>query len=126
MSSESILIGLLNAAPELVADGVTAYGAVPAQRPDRFVTVERTGGQRDRLMDRPTWAVQCWGAAHGPRSARSDAADMADMVADVIIRRVALDGRVARVDVTTSYHFPDPDSGQERTQLVVTGVLMLV
>jgi hypothetical protein len=118
VNSETLLIGLLNADDAIQQDGIEAFPEIPEDRPPRFLTVERTGGQRTPLMDYPTWAVQCWG------SDREDASTLADLVADRIATGLVLDGRVASLDVTSSYNFPDPDSGQARYQLVVTGVLM--
>lgn len=40
--------------------GVPCYGQVPADRPERFCDVARTGGGADNLIDRPVVAVRCW------------------------------------------------------------------
>lgn len=37
-----------------------AFAEVPERRPERFLTVERTGGAGDFRVDRPTVAVQAW------------------------------------------------------------------
>lgn len=44
---------------------------VPESAPDSFVTIERTGGYVEDMLDHPTIAVQCWAATD------ADAEDMA-------------------------------------------------
>lgn len=39
---------------------LTAYLEVPADRPQRFVTIERVGGRELEYSSRPTIAVQVW------------------------------------------------------------------
>lgn len=56
MDIEPHLIGFLNRAG-LAAE---AFPEAPEQRPQRFLTVERTGGAGDFRVDRPTVAVQAW------------------------------------------------------------------
>lgn len=46
----------------LLALGYDAYANVPADPPEEFVTVERTGGSVTDLVDHPSIAVQCWAA----------------------------------------------------------------
>lgn len=42
--------------------GYRTSTVVPANAPDEFVTVERTGGGVDSYVDKPVFAVQAWGA----------------------------------------------------------------
>lgn len=116
-NSEVLLIGELNADMELQNAGLEAYGEIPDDRPERFITVERTGGQRTKILDYPTWAVQVWAED------RLSASEACDLVRERILNGVILNPEVGALDVTTSYNYPDPDSGQARYQLVVTGVL---
>lgn len=44
---------------------------VPESAPDSFVTIERTGGYVEDMLDHPNIAVQCWAATD------ADAEDMA-------------------------------------------------
>ena len=111
------LIAFLNSDAALVGVGLVSFGAIPEDRPGRFITVERTGGARDRLIDHPTFAVQVWAES------RATAATLADLVADRIRDGFILQPEVAAVDVTTAYNWPD-ESGQDRYQLVVTAVIM--
>lgn len=56
MDIEPHLIEFLNRG-HLAAE---AFAEVPERRPERFLTVERTGGAGDFRVDRPTVAVQAW------------------------------------------------------------------
>ena len=40
--------------------GVPCYGQVPAERPDTFIDVYRTGGGVSNYIDHPVVAVRCW------------------------------------------------------------------
>lgn len=117
-NSEVLLIGYLNADPEIQNDGLEAFPEIPDERPGRFITVERTGGQTSRLMDYPTWAVQVWAED------RNAASDLAVTVGRRLMGGFSLLHEVADVDVTTTYNWPD-ESGQARYQMVVTAVLMV-
>lgn len=92
--------------------GVPAYAEVPGDRPERFVTVERTGGSSEPFRDLPTVAVQCWAQT------RYEASEMARRSRDACLDYMDEPG-VSRVEVTSMYDFPDPDSRQPRYQLVV-------
>ena len=51
---------------------------VPNPRPDKLVTVERTGGGSDgKAIDRPTVAVQCWAGTRSEALALSQEAERA-------------------------------------------------
>ena len=103
---EATLIGYLR--NEL---GVHVSASVPRDRPQRFVTVERTGGALDQFRDLPMFAVQAWGVS------AADAASLADDVRKALPGLIEVD-EVARVNVGSTYNFPDPDSGQARYQTV--------
>lgn len=115
-SSEAALIVWLNADSAVL---VEAFGSIPEVRPSSFITVERTGGQQTTLIDSPTLAVQCWAGT------RSEAMELADLVASRLRDGWRQQSYVAACDVNSIYNFPDPDSGQARYQLTVTASLML-
>ena len=115
-SGEADLIAWLNADPSVT---VEAFGNVPEVRPPSFVTVERTGGQQTTFIDSPALAVQCWAGT------RSEAMELADLVASRLRDGWRQQSYVAACDVNSIYNFPDPDSGQARYQLTVTASLML-
>lgn len=91
---------------------------VPETRPQRFITVERTGGQRTHLWDSPMFAVQAWAPSEAEASA------LADEVAVAILDWQA-SSIVAYSDVRSVYAFPDPDSRVPRFQLTVSATLAL-
>lgn len=92
--------------------GVSAYADVPADRPKRFITVERTGGSRDEHFDRPTLAIQVWA---GSRAVASGLAyDTQRTLWDLIDHPA-----VGHIHYGTLYHWPDPDSRHERYQFTV-------
>lgn len=74
MSVEAIVIAGLSEALD-----VPVYADVPSERPETFVTVERTAGGRDvhGLVDRPQLAVQSWAPTRYLASALSDEVDAA-------------------------------------------------
>lgn len=104
----------------LVGMGYNAYVRVPKDRPQRFVTVERTGGGVENMVDYPLIAVQTW--AQTQAEAEEDAA---------AIRMVALVGNLPvgvhsmRVN-SGPYKFYDEDSGQPRYQVVFDVACQLV
>ena len=114
--SEALLIQALNESPLLA--GVGVYGSIPGTRPERFVTVERTGGQVGGLVDYPAFAVQCWGES------RAEAAALASRATQALQSLVSYP-QVASISVDALYNFPDPDSRQARYQLTVSAAIML-
>lgn len=90
---------------------VPVSASVPKNRPGRFVTVERTGGSLDTFRDLPMFAVQAWGKS------TSDAAALADEVRRLLPSLTSLT-HVSRVNVGSTYNFPDPDTKQARYQTV--------
>lgn len=117
MNAEVVAVDWFNADAALKGVPLEAFMDIPADRPGRFITVERTGGGDERWRGLPTLAVQVWAQY------RYEAADLAALVVGSLRRMVALPN-VARVEVQNVYNFPDPDSGQVRYQvtadLVVT------
>lgn len=98
--------------------GVWVSNRVPESRPSKFVTVERTGGQRTHLWDSPMFAVQAWAGTEAEASA------LADEVA-VAILDWQRESNVAYSDVRSLYAFPDPDARVPRFQLTVSAILAL-
>lgn len=90
----------------------TAYAEVPNPRPDRFVTVERTGGIQDvyGAVDYPTVAVQSW------ETSRAKAAALAYDVDQLMLEMPIDVTNVMGSDRNSLYNFPDPDSEQSRYQ----------
>ena len=76
--------------------------SVPADRPERFVTVERTGGSEESHRSLPLLSVKVYDAT------RFKASDTAMRL--VLPALQALDDHpaIARVDVESVYNNPDP------------------
>lgn len=110
---ECELVQWLNEQPDI---GCPAYTLTPADRPARFVTVERTGGSCGAVLDRPTLAIQCW--AETP----VDAARLADTLSTVILPRVYDLPDVGAFSVDSLYAYP-LDERSPRYQLTATAVV---
>lgn len=100
--------------------GYAAFVRVPKNRPDRFVTVERTGGNVADMVDHPTVAIQTWATTQAV--AEEDAC---------AIRMVALMGQLPegvhsmRVN-SGPYKFYDEDSDMPRYQTLFDVTCQLV
>ena len=100
--------------------GYDAHATVPKDRPDRFVTVERTGGDVADMVDHPEIAIQTW--ARSAADAEQDAC---------AIRMVALAGNLPggvhsmRVN-SGPYKFYDEESMQPRYQTVYDAACQIV
>lgn len=100
--------------------GYGAYANVPMDRPARFVTVERTGGEVADLVDHPTVAIQTW--ARSAAEAESDACDIR-----LAATTVALPDGVHSMRVNSGpYKFYDEESMQPRYQTVYDVTCQLV
>lgn len=119
MTPEALLIQALHQA----LPDVPVHAQVPSTRPPMFITVERTGGPRTRFLDQGTYALQCWATATPPQSGRTAAAHLCDRLATALLGLPADHHDVAATSVISSYHFPDPDSGQGRYQLTALAVV---
>lgn len=109
MDAEGFLIAWLNANAS-----APAYGRVPAEedKPEAFLTVERTGGPRGRDgIDRPMLAVQCWAASDGAAAA---------LASEVALLAEAFEGedRVASCSVNSLHRHPT-DKKEPRYQVVM-------
>lgn len=114
MTPEALLIQALHQA----LPDVPVHAQVPSTRPPMFITVERTGGPRDLIQDRGTYALQCWAPT------RAKAAALSKQVADAVLHLPATTPALAATDVVSVHNFPDPDSGQARYQVTVNAVAM--
>lgn len=113
MDSTALLRGMLEGA----VSPLRAFAQVPDSRPEKFVTVERTGGKIDAFSDSPTFAVQAWAQT------KAEAADLAEKVAAVIDSWPQTNPAVADATVESMYDFADPDSRSQRFQLTVHAVI---
>lgn len=112
MDIETTIVQWLNSAPEL--DGVHASLSVPPDRPERFVTVERTGGMEGPYRATPIVAVQAWDS-----EGRYKAAQLADTVKRRLMDLTDID-QVADVSIESVVHLPDPGPPfTERYQILI-------
>ena len=91
--------------------GIPSSSAVPAKRPRRFATVERTGGGYSQGRDAPNLAVQVWAETE------ADAYALALMAREVLVNMRETHPSVCSCSIGGIYAFPDPDSGSSRYQL---------
>lgn len=90
--------------------GIHVSADLPNPRPDKAITLERTGGSLDgHVLDHPTIAVQCWA------SSRLEAALLADQVDETM--RNWNDPSVPSIERSGKYNFPD-EYGNPRYQIV--------
>ena len=117
MPFEYELVQWLSRQPEL--KNIPVSSQPPAERPNRFITVERTGGSQDTLTDAPSLAIQCW--------ARSEveAAWVSELVMTIVFPRVYELPDVAKFTVGSVYSYP-LDETQPRYQLTVSAVVQKV
>ena len=95
----------------LQSKGYTVYADVPYDRPEVFITVERTGGQDINVaLDNPTVAVQCW------NTTRYKASEMALEVAEIMETFGGWSDKVTKCRQTSLYNFPD--ERQARYQII--------
>lgn len=109
------LIGWLNNRLE----DLTCFGAVPQNRPERFITVERVGGANDRLFDYPVYAVQVWATSI------EEADRLAGQLCDECLK-LALEPWVANIAVGSLSNFTDPASRHIRYQFTLELQTILV
>lgn len=109
LNIEAYLISKINEDTEY-----TAYDDVPENRPDVFVTIERTGGARESVAtEEPMVAIQSW------NTSRFNASEMAYKIDKYIHEMVLGDERIASVSRSSLYNFTDT-SGQPRYQGIYT------
>lgn len=88
-----------------------AYGEVPAEKPERFLVVEKTGGSERDLVERAMIAIQSYAPT---------LAEAAALNADAIGAMRALPGTrgVSAARRNADYNFTDPASKDYRYQAV--------
>ena len=97
-------------AARLMAEtGIKAVLEVPGSRHEEFISVELVGSTGSRFTQRRMLAVQSWAKT------RRRAAEIARMV-ERAIPALEDEPEVFGPVATSTYRFPDPDSGQERYQ----------
>ena len=104
----------------LVDMGYAAYVRVPKDRPQKFVTVERTGGGVADMVDYPMVAIQTWAQTQAEAQEDASASRMVALVGE-------LPEGVHSMRVNAGpYKFYDEDSMQPRYQVVFNVACQLV
>lgn len=94
--------------------GYETYANVPSARPERFVSVQRTGGGVTDSIDHPTYAIQCWAQTY--EQAENDALDIRNKIVEGITRPA----KFGAMHINTSpYVWEDIETKTPRYQLVV-------
>ncbi|KFI50014.1 hypothetical protein [Bifidobacterium biavatii] len=75
---------------------------VPAKRPDRLITVERTGGDETRFVAHAMLAIQIWAPT------RNEAMDTARQIVLPRLHDVNQLDEAGALSVNSVYNFPDP------------------
>ena len=91
--------------------GIPTYVEVPENMPDRFITVERTGGgdNRTSISENPTVVIDYWGQT------RADAHDICAAGDKAVIAMRGVVKGISNVrPLTACVHYPDALSGRER------------
>ena len=100
--------------------GFSVYAQVPKNRPDRFVTVERTGGEVIDLIDHPIIAIQTWAKTQAQAESDSLAIRLEAMLLN-------LPSGVHSMRVNSGpYKFYDEDSDMPRYQTLYDVTCQLV
>lgn len=123
--SETLIVQYLTARLAAVSPWTTtkAYTKVPKTRPAAFVRVLRTGGTRDRFIDRPTLTLESWATT------AITASSLAEIVRGFMfaIDTVTYSARTYQFydpqEFSGPANLPDPDSAMERyTETFSVGV----
>ncbi len=96
---EALLIETFKADPALT--GVPVEVEVPQNRPKRLITVERTGGAPDRVLDYPIVTIHAWAPT------RYTASALARAIVAALRRFEVHHPKVANVSVQSIYNDPD-------------------
>lgn len=92
------------------ATGIKAVLEVPEDRPTEFISVEMTGGTREKLfIQHASLAVQSWAQT------RQRAAEIARLV-EQAAPGLTEEPNIFRAVANGTYRWPDPDSRQARYQ----------
>lgn len=106
MSIEEFLIGYLGAHID-----APVSGDVPSTRPERFVTLEKTGSGHKDHIHRADIAVQSWAGSRSEASALNELVIAAMEMANA-------EPEISRCALTNDYNFPELETKSPRYQAV--------
>ncbi len=90
---------------------VPVYAEEPDDRPDTFVTIEKTGSSRTNLINRATLAIQSYAAS------LYEAAQLNETVKEVLDASIELSS-ISRAELNSDYNFTDTATKRYRYQAV--------
>jgi hypothetical protein len=103
---EKLVIAWLNDEPSITWP---ASGDVPKVRPEKFITVDRTGGPREAMvLDMAVVLIEVY-----HKTSREMASDEANRIADMIPRLKNIES-ITRASVNSVVHVPDTINQYER------------
>ncbi len=99
--------------PYFRGKGYLALTEIPPDRPERFISIERTGGDRsDYVLDHPNVVIQCWAKT------RAEASALAYEVDD-LVEGLSEVPHIFSAKRNSLSHFPDVEGKHERYQLYI-------
>ena len=114
-------------ATQVVIDGIsdewagTVLPAVPTDRPDEFVVVQRVGGSNDGVLDSAAIDIECWSGE--PNSSQVPAWMLAGTIREIVRMLPATTSGVCDVDEDSASFLPDELSDTPRVLLSFTVLL---
>src|SRR5690349_658570 len=107
---ETIVIAWL----KTVAGDYEVHGDIPKDRPDKFITMDRTGGPRESMvLDRAEILIEVY-----DRNSRLDCSQKANEIGDRVIELLAYDD-ITRAKVNSTVNLGDPIGSFQRYQVYV-------
>ena len=97
----------------LKSKGLNVFMEVPAQAPQEFYVLEKTGSSRTEHINESTFALQSYGET------MLRAAQMSEDAKTILEQLIALSS-VSRVSAVRDYNYTDPTTKKYRYQIVFT------
>lgn len=91
---------------------VRVCAEVPEDPPERYITIEKTGGGRTETINRATVAVQ------SRAGSMEEAICLNEAVKDAMMDYVLRDPAIGSISLNTDYNFTDPTEKKYRYQAV--------
>lgn len=108
---ETIVIDWL----DTIADDYVVSGDIPKVRPDKFITVDRTGGPREAMvLDRAEILIEVY-----HKDSRLEASEKANEIGDRVPELLAFNENITRAKVNSTINLGDPIAQYQRYQVYV-------
>lgn len=114
MDSENVEVLAYNWLKSVAPDGWTTSANIPKDWPAKFITIDRSGGDRyDKILDRAELCFEVY-----DKDSRLEASDMANYLADRV-HQLADNDNITHVDINSVVHLDDTQKQYNRYQLYV-------